>query len=232
MILYLIPLPINENDVSFIPEDVIKTLHSLKYFIVEKSRTARRYIKSTGFTGKIEELTFTELDKHNPDNINKSILQPALEGNPTGLMSEAGMPCIADPGSKIVALAHELGIKVVPLTGPSSIFLALAASGLNGQSFRFEGYLPVKEPALSKKLMLIEKSLLSENTTHIFIETPYRNKQLLDKIISSFPDNICLCIAANITTDEEYIRTNQIGKWKKSGLPDLNKINCVFLLGK
>jgi 16S rRNA (cytidine1402-2'-O)-methyltransferase len=232
MILYLIPLPINENDISFIPAEVVKIIHSLSYFIVEKSRTARRFIKSTGFTGKIDGLTFIELDKHKKGSIDKSILNPALGGIPIGLMSEAGMPCIADPGSEIVALAHEQGIKVVPLTGPSSIFLSLAASGLNGQSFKFEGYLPVKEPSLSKKLRIIEKSILSENTTHIFIETPYRNKQLLDKVINSFPDNTRLCIAANITSDSEYICTKKIGKWKKSGFPDLNKINCVFLLGK
>ena len=232
MTLYLIPLPISENDLNYIPDEVIRTIHSLSYFIVEKSRTARRFIKSTGFQGKIEDLNFSELDKHDPEKIDRSILKPAIDGNPMGLMSEAGMPCIADPGSKIVSLAHQMGIKVVPLPGPSSIFLALAASGLNGQNFSFEGYLPVKEPQLNNKLHLIEKSIISQNRTHIFIETPYRNKQLLDKLLNSMPDTIRLCIAANISSENEIILTKEIGKWKKSVIPELHKVNCVFLLGK
>jgi 16S rRNA (cytidine1402-2'-O)-methyltransferase len=232
MTLYLIPLPISENDLKCIPDEVIRTIHSLSYFIVEKSRTARRFIKSTGFQGRIEDLNFSELDKHDPAKIDRSILKPAIEGNPMGLMSEAGMPCIADPGSKIVSLAHQMGIKVVPLPGPSSIFLALAASGLNGQNFSFEGYLPVKEPQLSNKLHLIEKSIISHNRTHIFIETPYRNKQLLDKLLNSMTDKIRLCIAADISSENEIILTKEIEKWKKSGAPELHKINCVFLLGK
>ena len=225
-------MPINENDVSIIPEEVIKTMHSLRFFIVEKARTARRYIKSSGYQGKIDELEFFELDKHNPDNFDKSILQAALDGYPMGLMSEAGMPCIADPGSKVVALAHKLGIKVIPLSGPSSIFLALAASGMNGQSFKFEGYLPVKDSMLANKLLEVQKNILSDNTTHIFIETPYRNNSLIQKLLKAFHDNIRLCLAANISTSDEYIKTKTIGQWKKSIAPDFHKVNCVFLVGK
>lgn len=232
MTLYIIPLPIIENDIKLITVEVINKIHKIDYFIVEKARTARRFIKSTGFEGRIEDLTFIELDKHNPEKIDKSILKPAVDGKPVGLMSEAGMPCIADPGSTIVSLAHEMGIKVVPLSGPSSIFLALAASGLNGQNFHFHGYLPVKNEAFLLKLKSIEKSVFSENKTTIFIETPYRNNSMLQNLLSNLNLDLKLCIAANITGENELISTKKIRDWKKESLPDINKQNCVFLIGK
>lgn len=232
MILYIIPLPIVENDLRLIPVEVISKIHNINYFIVEKARTARRFIKSTGFEGKIEDLTFIELDKHNPENIDKSILKPAIDCKSIGLMSEAGMPCIADPGSVIVNMAHEMGIKVVPLSGPSSIFLALAASGLNGQNFHFHGYLPVKNEALLTKLKSIEKSVFSENKTNIFIETPYRNTAMMQNLLANLNQDLKLCIAANITGENELISTKKIKDWKKGILPDINKQNCVFLIGK
>lgn len=232
MTLYIIPLPIIENDIKLITVEVINKIHKIDYFIVEKARTARRFIKSTGFEGRIEDLTFIELDKHNPEKIDKSILKPAIDGKPVGLMSEAGMPCIADPGSAIVSLAHEMGIKVVPLSGPSSIFLALAASGLNGQNFHFHGYLPVKNEAFLLKLKSIEKSVFSENKTTIFIETPYRNNSMLQNLLSNLNLDLKLCIAANITGENELISTKKIRDWKKESLPDINKQNCVFLIGK
>lgn len=232
MTLYIIPLPIIENDIKLITVEVINKIHKIDYFIVEKARTARRFIKSTGYEGRIEDLTFIELDKHNPEKIDKSILKPAVDGKPVGLMSEAGMPCIADPGSTIVSLAHEMGIKVVPLSGPSSIFLALAASGLNGQNFHFHGYLPVKNEAFLLKLKSIEKSVFSENKTTIFIETPYRNNSMLQNLLSNLNLDLKLCIAANITGENELISTKKIRDWKKETLPDINKQNCVFLIGK
>lgn len=232
MTLYIIPLPIIENDIKLITVEVINKIHKIDYFIVEKARTARRFIKSTGYEGRIEDLTFIELDKHNPEKIDKSILKPAVDGKPVGLMSEAGMPCIADPGSTIVSLAHEMGIKVVPLSGPSSIFLALAASGLNGQNFHFHGYLPVKNEAFLLKLKSIEKSVFSENKTTIFIETPYRNNSMLQNLLSNLNLDLKLCIAANITGENELISTKKIRDWKKESLPDINKQNCVFLIGK
>ena len=232
MTLYIIPLPIIENDIKLITVEVINKIHKIDYFIVEKARTARRFIKSTGFEGRIEDLTFIELDKHNPEKIDKSILKPAVDGKPVGLMSEAGMPCIADPGSAIVSLAHEMGIKVVPLSGPSSIFLALAASGLNGQNFHFHGYLPVKNEAFLLKLKSIEKSVFSENKTTIFIETPYRNNSMLQNLLSNLNLDLKLCIAANITGENELISTKKIRDWKKESLPDINKLNCVFMIGK
>lgn len=231
-ILYIIPLPIVENNVKLIPEEIVKIIHSIDYFIVEKARTARRFIKSTDFKGKIEDLTFIELDKHNPEKLDKSILKPAIDGKSIGLMSESGMPCIADPGSLIVSLAHEMGIKVVPLSGPSSIFLALAASGLNGQNFHFHGYLPVKIEALSIKMKSIEKSVYSENITNIFIETPYRNNAILNNLLNNLNPDLKLCIAVNISGENELISTKKIWDWKKEILPDINKQNCVFLIGK
>jgi len=232
MILYILPTPISENLKGTIPSDVINILHNIKYFIVERARTSRRFVKSSGYKGKIEDLTFFELDKRNPDHIPNSFFEPALNGEPIGLMSEAGMPGIADPGAKIVAKAHELGIKVIPLVGPSSIFLSLAASGMNGQNFTFDGYLPVKVPELKKKLVFIEKEIQSKGTTHIFIETPYRNNRMLELILNSFSNNIKLCIASEITGEKEFISTKTIGNWKKTKKVDLHKKTCIFLLGK
>lgn len=232
MILYIIPTPISENFKDTIPENVTEVMHSLKFFIVERARTARRYIKSSGFKGSIESLTFFELDKRNQENIPKDFFQLALEGNSIGLMSEAGMPGIADPGAKIVQKARELGLKIIPLVGPSSIFLSLAASGLNGQNFTFNGYLPVKTPELKKKLIFIEKEIQSKGTTHIFIETPYRNNRLLEMLLNSFSGNIKLCIASEITGESEFISTKTINEWKKGNKIDLHKKTCIFLLGR
>lgn len=232
MILYIIPTPISENLNLTISKEVLEIIYSLKFFIVERARTARRFIKSSGFEGKIDGLTFFELDKRDSNNLPSSFFKPALDGNPIGLMSEAGMPGIADPGAKIVSKAHELGIKVVPLIGPSSIFLSLAASGLNGQNFTFDGYLPVKTPELKKRVVQIEKDILSRGTTHIFIETPYRNNKLRETLLSSFNPAIKLCIASEITGREEYIVTKTIRQWKKDKLIDLHKKTCIFLVGK
>ncbi len=231
MALYIIPTPITENILDTIPENVIDIMHSINFFIVERTRTARRYIKASGYKDKIDDLIFFELDKRNPHDIPDEFLKPALEGNDMGLMSEAGMPGIADPGALVIAKAHELGIEVKPLTGPSSIFLALAASGMNGQNFTFDGYLPVKLPELKKKLRYIEKDILSNKVSHIFIETPYRNNRLIETIINFVNDKIKLCVASEITGSQEFIQTKTIAKWKKHTIPDFNKKTCIFLLG-
>ncbi|HHH54052.1 MAG TPA: SAM-dependent methyltransferase [Bacteroidetes bacterium] len=231
MALFIIPTPISENIKESIPDEVIKKMHSIKYFIVERARTARRYIKASGYKGEIEGLTFFELDKRDAQNIPDEYLIPALEGNDMGLMSEAGMPGIADPGAMVISKAHELGIEVKPLTGPSSIFLALAASGMNGQNFTFDGYLPVKTPELKKKLQFIEKDILTRKTTHIFIETPYRNNRIIETITNSLNGKIKFCIASEITGENEYIQTKSIAQWKKIKAPDLHKKTCIFLLG-
>ncbi len=231
MALFIIPTPISENIKETIPEEVIKRMHFIKYFIVERARTARRYIKASGYQGKIEDLVFFELDKRDAQNIPDEYLQPALDGYDVGLMSEAGMPGIADPGALVISKAHELGIEVKPLTGPSSIFLALAASGMNGQNFTFDGYLPVKTPELKKKLQFIEKDILSRKTTHIFIETPYRNNRIIETILNSLNDKIKFSIASEITGENEFIQTKTISQWKKTKAPDLHKKTCIFLLG-
>lgn len=231
MALYIIPVPIYENDINSIPQSNIEKLHDLKYFIVERARSARRYIKNTGFKGNLDDLVFIELDKHSNTKIDKSILNPAIEGNDMGLMSESGMPCIADPGSKIVNIAHKLGIKVIPLVGPSSVFLALAASGLNGQSFKFEGYLPIKSDQLITLIKKIERNILVSNTTHIFIETPYRNEALFEKLIRSLSDNIKLCMAVELNSPAELILTRKISDWKVNSNIEIKKKNCIFLIG-
>ncbi len=232
MTLYVVPTPISEN-IGSIPQTTIEILHSVKYFIVERTRTTRRYISSSGYKGDIDDLVFFELDKRNPDNIPKDFFEPLLNGHPMALVSEAGMPGIADPGAKIVATAHKLGAKVVPLVGPSSLFLALAASGLQGQTFKFEGYLPIKPPELKRKLKHIESEIQKDNCTYIFIETPYRNNKLRETIIKSLSDNIKLCIASEITGEKEKISTKTIAEWKKEkNLYDLHKKTCIFLLGK
>ena len=232
MTLYIIPTPISDNIKDTIPAGVLDIMYGLKYFIVERARTARRYIKSSGYTGDISQMVFYELDKHNAGNIPLDFFKPALEGNAIGLMSEAGMPGIADPGAKVVSKARSLGIKIIPLTGPSSIFLALAASGLNGQYFTFNGYLPIEKQELSRKLRFIEKDIFTNNTTHIFIETPYRNNKLISTILRSFNKSIKFCIASEITGQNEYINTLPIEQWIKTGTPDMHKKTCIFLLGR
>ncbi len=232
MILYIIPTPISEDFEKTIPDYVIKIMHGLKFFIVERARTSRRYIRASGYKGNMEDLTFFELDKRDKNIIPKEFFKPALDGNPIGLMSEAGMPGIADPGAVVVARAQELEIKIVPLVGPSSIFLSLAASGLNGQNFTFDGYLPVKTPELKSKLLFIGKEIQNKGTTHIFIETPYRNNRMVELLLDSFKSDIKLCIASEITGINEYILTKTIGQWKKNKPIDLHKKTCIFLLGK
>ena len=231
MNLYLIPLPISSENIETIPAYVLEILHSLKYLIVENTRTSRRFLRSSGFKGNIDEIEFLELDKHDKSKNDINLLEPALKGYPMGLMSESGVPSIADPGFKIVRLAHKAGIKVIPLVGPSSIFLALSASGLNGQIFSFLGYLPIKLPELNRKLQNLEKLILSKNSTQIFIEAPYRNTRMVESILKVVSGEIKLCIASEITSQNEYIVTRQIKDWVKTEIPDLDKKNCIFLLG-
>jgi len=229
--LYLIPTPIVDQDLSALPQNVIGKLHEIKHFIVERARTSRRLISLTKYPGDISELNFTELDKREPGKLPRDLFDPILNGEDMGLMSEAGMPGIADPGALIVKKAHYMNIRVIPMTGPSSIFLALAASGLNGQEFTFNGYLPVKKPMLYKKLSSLEKRIYENKETQIFIETPYRNGSLVESILSHINPDLKLCIAIEVTSEKEYIKTKKIKEWKKTKLPDLHKRTAVFLLG-
>ena len=227
--LYLIPVTLGGDDYQkVIPEKVLEIIRGLRNFIVEDIRSARRYLRLIDRKFPIDDSIFFELNEHTSDQDISHYLDPLLEGSDIGLMSEAGLPCLADPGSLIVAMAHNKNIIVSPLTGPSSIILALISSGLNGQNFTFNGYLPVKPAELSAKIRELEKRA-SQGYAQIFMETPYRTQKLFDTIMSNCNDNIKLCIAENITLPTESIRTKRISEWKKNQ-PSLNDRLVVFVL--
>lgn len=237
--LYLIPTPISDADyLKVLPQGAIDIIHTLDEFIVEELRTARRFLKKIGYTKDFEEVTFHLLNEHTKSEETNHFLDHALQGKNIGLLSEAGCPCIADPGNIIVRLAHENNIQVHPLTGPSSILLALMASGFNGQNFAFTGYLPIEKNARIKRIRELERLALSTclparraNQTQIFMEAPYRNNQLLQDIIKTCREDTMLCIATDITSLSESIISKPIYEWKKK-LPDINKRNTVFLIYK
>ncbi len=226
--IYLIPIPIAENSNIFLPPNIASTLNEIKYYVVENIRTARRFIKSIIPEMVIENLNFIEINKHEETDL-QQIKRWIKQGETIGLMSEAGCPGIADPGAEIVALAQKMNVKVIPLVGPNSIILALMASGLNGQSFCFNGYLPIKDQARSQKLKQLEQLSKKENQTQLFIETPYRNNQLLQDLIKNCSPQTRVCIAQNITGEHEWIKTKTVEEWVKS-IPVLAKEPTVFLL--
>ena len=231
-VLYLIPSSLGSEDVSlFLPPAVVAILHRLDLFFVENIRTARRFIKSTGFTGDISALAFFELSEHTRQEEAESLLGELLQHGEAGLLSEAGLPGVADPGNMLVRLCHTHQVKVVPLTGPSSIFLALMASGLNGQQFTFHGYLPKERGARIRKIKELEREVQRSGLSQIFMETPYRNNHLLQDLLQTGPDDTLLCIASDITMDDELILTQSISAWKKSP-PDLHKKPAIFILGR
>jgi 16S rRNA (cytidine1402-2'-O)-methyltransferase len=228
--LYLIPNTLGSDKTDFtIPNNVASIAISLQHFIVEDIRTARRFLKLLDKKIDIDNLQFYLLNKHTPVNELINFLAPLKDGYDMGIVSEAGCPAIADPGAEIVRMAHETGIKVVPLTGPSSIFLALSASGMNGQNFAFNGYLPVKKEDRIRALKYFENRSRVENQSQIFIETPYRNMALLEDILNSCHLSTRLCIACNITLSDEYIVTQTIKQWK-SNIPELNKKQTIFII--
>jgi len=228
--LYLIPSLLGESSADAVfPSANREIISKIKYFIVEEIRTARRFLKKVFPEIDIDSLTFTLYNEHSSSIDISSFLEPLLKGEDAGVISEAGTPCVADPGSLVVHLAHESGIRVVPLVGPSSILLALMASGFNGQQFVFHGYLPIDKPALAKRLREIEQEILKKDQTQVFIETPYRNLQLLQAITETCQESTLLCIATSLTTPEESIITLPIKEWKKKK-PDINKKPTVFLL--
>lgn len=230
--LYLIPTTLGETALDrILPANNANIISALKYFIVEDVRTARRFLKKTNPTIVIDDLTFYTLNQHTSPAEISTFLKPMTDGHDVGIISEAGCPAIADPGADVVALAQQKQFKVVPLVGPSSILLALMASGFNGQSFAFVGYLPIQPADRSKALKKLENRVYSESQSQIFIETPYRNMKMLDEIISACQPTTKLCIAADITLDTEFIQTKNLKDWKKQ-LPDLNKRPCIFILYK
>jgi len=231
-ILYLFPTTLGDSPLSSVlPERNTALLASVQYFIVEDIRSARRFIRKCLPQASIDNMTFFVLNQHTRTEEITAFIQPLLDGQSVGLLSEAGCPAIADPGADVVALAQEKGIQVVPLVGPSSILLALMASGFNGQSFAFNGYLPVQLPEKMKMLKKLESRILNENQSQLFIETPYRNNKTLADILNHCSPVLKLCIAADITLEGEFIQTHALKQWKNR-VPDLSKRPTIFILYK
>ena len=230
--LYLIPVTLGDTAVEqVLPVYNKEIILHINHFIVENIRSAWRFLKKVDAEIAIDALTFYELNQHTDRKRIGDYLNPLLAGESIGLLSEAGCPAVADPGAEVVAIAQRKHLKVIPLIGPSSIILSVMASGLNGQSFAFNGYLPIEPGARSKRIRELEQRAYAENQTQLFIETPYRNGKLLNDLVRNCKPQTRLCIAAGITCKDEYIRTKTIGEWKSS-LPDLNKVPCIFLLCK
>ncbi|WP_353721428.1 SAM-dependent methyltransferase [Dyadobacter sp. 676] len=227
--LYLIPTILADGTQNNVLSPQIRdAVQRLDIFFVENVRTARRFISSLKLGKVIDELTFIELHKDTPEAETVASLRNLSRS--AGVISEAGCPGVADPGAVAVRIAHELGVRVVPLVGPSSILLALMASGMSGQSFVFHGYLPIDKVQRRKALQALERNARQFQQTQIFMETPFRNNQLLDAVMEACSPESSLCIAANVTAADEFIRTMPVGKWK-AAKPDLHKIPAIFLLG-
>lgn len=228
--LFLIPSPLGDNDpAEVIPAGVLSMLPSISTYVVEAVRTARRYLSAAGLKGHVQDLEFHELNEHTTPEEVEALMKLFDDGRDVGLITEAGLPAVADPGAQLVRLCHRHGVEVVPMSGPSSLMLALMASGLNGQSFAFLGYLPAKTEERRQALRSIEKHSSTARQTKIFIETPYRNDSLLADILSVCRTDTEVCIAANITMPDAFIRTKTAGEWKKS-VPTIGKRPCVFLI--
>jgi len=228
--LYLIPSDIgNDQLTDVLPQKVFDLILKTDVFIVENLRTARRFLRKAGFRQDFEKVRFRLLDKHTKPEEYHAYLSSCLQGQDTGLLSEAGTPCIADPGSTIVNLAHQKNICVIPLVGPSSILLSLMASGFNGQSFCFHGYLPIKKHERENKLRELEKTAEAQNQTQVFIETPYRNMQMLESILKTCNKKTQLCVATNISLPDELIKSMTVTEWEKTKL-DLHKKPTVYLI--
>jgi len=230
--LYLIPNLLGETPVEqVLPAYNHEIIMGIRHFIVEDVRTARRFLKQVDRSIDIDQLSFYTLNKHTkPDEI-AGMLKPLEEGNAMGVISEAGCPAVADPGADVVAIAQRKGLKVVPLVGPSSIILAVMGSGFNGQSFAFNGYLPIEPDERIKTLKKLEQRAYNEDQTQLFIETPYRNAKMMADILKACRPQTRLCIAAGLTTQDEYIRTRTVKDWNGK-LPSLEKTPCIFLIYK
>ena len=229
--LYLIPVTLGDDNIAqVLPANVVAIAQQLDTFVVETEKPARHFLSTIKTAKPVRELTLHLLNEHTEDKALPDLLKPLLAGKDVGLMSDAGCPGVADPGARLVALAHQKGIRVLPLVGPSSILLALMASGLNGQQFAFLGYLPVDKTERNQKLKEIEKRAQTHNETQIFIETPYRNQHMLEALLSTCNANTRLCIASQVSLPDELIVTKTIAQWKKAALPDLHKKPTVFLV--
>ncbi len=230
--LYLLPVTLGDTTIEkVLPSYNADIIRNIQHYIVEDIRSARRFLKKVDREIDIDSLNFYPLNKHtSPEDISNYLI-PLKAGKSMGIISEAGCPAIADPGADIVAIAQHERLKVIPLVGPSSIILSIMASGFNGQSFAFHGYLPIEPKERSEKLKALERRIYSENQTQLFIETPYRNEKMIEDILQNCRPQTKLCIAANITCDGEYIQTRTIKEWN-GHIPHLAKIPCIFLLYK
>ncbi len=230
-ILYLVPNVLALETGPAVMAPVVKdVIAATSHFLVEDFRTARRYISSLKLGINLEEVHMEKLDKNTPDAQVRKLLEPALQGQDLGVLSDAGCPGIADPGARAVAWAHRLGIRVVPLPGPSSMFLALMGSGFNGQAFTFSGYLPIERKERIRAIKELENKALKENTTQLFMETPFRNNRLMEDLLEQLGPQTLLCIASELTGEGEMIRTRKVADWRKEK-PDLHKVPAVFLIG-
>lgn len=230
--LYLIPSPLGDNDpAEVIPGPTLELLKRISTYVVEEARTVRRYLSRAGLKGHIEELRMVELNEHSTSEEVEAMLSLFDDGCDVGLISEAGLPAVADPGATLVELCHRKGIEVVPQVGPSSLMLALMGSGLNGQSFAFRGYLPAKTDERRTAIREVERISGSLHQTQIFIETPYRNDSLLTDLLQCLNPSTRLCIAADLTLESQTILSKSVGEWKKSGFT-VGKRPCVFLILK
>ena len=228
--LFLVPAPLGDNSpAEVIPSSVFSSIFHIRNFAVEEIRTARRYLSLIGFKGQIDLLSFYEINEHTADDNVPSVIKILLDGQDVALISEAGLPSVADPGSLLVEAAHNHDIVVIPFVGPSSLMLALMASGMNGQQFAFSGYLPVKISERKEKLKELEKRSRSRGETQIFIETPYRNDALLEDILNVCDGDTKICIAADLTLPTQMIKTKKVAEWIKTGMK-IGKRPCVFLL--
>ena len=230
--LYLIPVTLGDTTIEkVLPAHNKEIILGIKHFIVEDVRSARRFLKKVERSINIDELIFYTLNKHTSPEEISGYLKPLLGGESMGVISEAGCPAVADPGADVVAIAQRKNLKVVPLVGPSSIILSVMGSGFNGQSFAFHGYLPIDPSERIKRIKVLEQRIYSENQTQLFIETPYRNNKMMEDIVKNCRPQTKLCIAANITCEDEYIKTKTVKEWQGK-LPDLSKIPCIFLIYK
>lgn len=230
--LYLFPVTLGDTPIEqVLPAYNKEILLAIKHFIVEDVRSARRFLKRVDRSVNIDELVFYPLNKHTSAEELSGYLKPLQAGNAMGVLSEAGCPAVADPGADVVSIAQCLRLKVVPLVGPSSIILSVMASGFNGQSFAFHGYLPVDSSERIKRIKALEQRMYAEDQTQLFIETPYRNNKMVEDIVKNCRPQTRLCIASNITCEGEYIQTKTIKEWQGK-LPDLSKIPSIFLIYK
>ena len=228
--MYLLPVTLGDTAIGrVLPAYNTDIIRGIRHFIVEDVRSARRFLKKVDASIDIDSLTFYPLNKHTAPEAIAGYLRPLEAGEAMGVISEAGCPAVADPGADVVAIAQRKGLKVVPLVGPSSILLSVMASGFNGQSFAFHGYLPIEQGERTRRLKELEQRIYAEHQTQLFIETPYRNNKLMEEILRTCRPQTKLCIAANLTCEGEYIRTKTVREWK-GHLPDLTKTPCIFLL--